>query len=134
MYNAFSNALKITFDSWAKKNPNYKNLYMSLPSEAINTVVWAALDELKIYNPTTYHLWWKVNHPRFQKKIKQIHLAIIHELMFVFLSELSRGKLSKHENEQQQQQTKKRSSKKSNHNPTTTTGDETTVAVNMQPA
>jgi hypothetical protein len=103
-------AIKISLDTWAKASPGYKSLYKNLDSSVL-AVAHTAIDELTIFKPGAYEIWWAKNHMRFVKQFKQRDLLRVHEIMFNFLGDFSRQQLKKVHHAQEEKNNKSQEEK-----------------------
>lgn len=95
-----STALKVSLDNWAKHEPKYAALYKTLSKEVLS-VAHAGLEEMRDVKPGGWESWWALNHDRFIRKpgVLQRELLLLHEIMYHFLTRLSRGTLDHEPNE-----------------------------------
>ncbi len=94
---ALTGALKLALDTWGKKSPKYSGLYKALPRDVLE-IAHKALEEMTVIKPGSWEIWWATQHMRFIGSFKQMHLMILHEIMYHFLSAFARGELTRGDN------------------------------------
>lgn len=86
--------LRASFDSWGKHHSKFSGMYKSLDKNIL-IIGHTGLQEMEVPKPGSWEVWWALNHNRFirEKGVRQRDLITLHELMYNYLTDLSRGKL-----------------------------------------
>jgi len=91
-FKRLTSALKAALQRWCKASKVYAPRYRALSPEAI-MVMHAGLEEIQVLKPGMWDWWWANHHMRFNLKVTQRELLIVHEIMYHFLTDLARDRI-----------------------------------------
>lgn len=93
-FNGLTNALKASLDSWGTKHKTYGTMFKGM-NPAARAIAHNFLEETKAIKPGSWEVWWAREHNRFIRSgVMQRELIVLHEIMYHFLTDFSRGKLA----------------------------------------
>jgi len=88
--------VKAAFREWGSRNTQYSKLFKSLPKEVLE-IAADCFDEVRIYIPGSFEVWWASQHNRYIRKVKQKDITVLHELIYNFLCDLVNDRLMKND-------------------------------------
>jgi hypothetical protein len=82
-----------SFEKWGKSSVKYSDLFITFTNE-MKEVPKAFFNEAKQMRTDHYEMWFRNNSFRYSNKLKQRELLLIHEIMYVFLTDFHYGKVN----------------------------------------